>query len=427
MYQYRQLRCSVWNIHGLKDLCGTSKLESVDFRQSYIEPFDMIGLVETWTSTESAVKLPGHIHFHSTRANHRRGGILVYIKESIAAGCKQIFSKSEDVIWTRFDKSFFGLERHIYICTAYVVPENSSVYSHPKFNDTLKTVSIEIGQFSKNGDVILSGDFNAYTKEELDYIQSDDKDAFLPSDSDYFPDKMCIRRKNIDKKQPNNHGKDLLDLCIQAKLRIANGRTLGDFNGNLTSFQYNGSAVVDYVAVSEHIQDSLLLFKVHDLTSMSDHCQLSFMLKASYTANNKVNNTTSHTRSKYLWDSTAKSRFITAFASNTVQSKIGDFLSADFTDLDSDRIVDKCNDIFYSAASLSLIKKKIRKSNTRKKQWYDGECRDLKCSMSRILKRYRLFPDNRELRTKYYTLRKRYKKLCKAKLKAKKALSCQQS
>lgn len=43
----------------------------------------------------------------------------------------------------------------------------------------------------------------------------------------------------------NNSGKILLNLCRESGLRILNGRTVGDLQGNFTCITYNGCSVVD--------------------------------------------------------------------------------------------------------------------------------------------------------------------------------------
>ena len=40
-------------------------------------------------------------------------------------------------------------------------------------------------------------------------------------------------------------------MCISSRLRILNGRTFGDSTGKFTSYQYNGSSVVDHCLISE--------------------------------------------------------------------------------------------------------------------------------------------------------------------------------
>ena len=59
----------------------------------------------------------------------------------------------------------------------------------------------------------------------------------------------------------DDHGRMLLDLCIACQCRELNGRTLGDTVGNLTSFQYNGCATVDYCIVIKNYFEMYIFSK----------------------------------------------------------------------------------------------------------------------------------------------------------------------
>jgi len=71
------------------------------------------------------------------------------------------------------------------------------------------------------------GDFNSRTARLPDYIELDGN--LLNSDSsNILPDTYTIDlemppRHNLDK-EVNEQGKNLIDLCIETKLRILNGR-----------------------------------------------------------------------------------------------------------------------------------------------------------------------------------------------------------
>ena len=75
----------------------------------------------------------------------------------------------------------------------------------------------------------------------------------------------------------------MLDLCIAAKLRILNGRTVGDAFGKYTCHKSHGSSVNDYVIVSEDILNKMLYFNVLPFQGdLSDHCGISFAVKCLY-------------------------------------------------------------------------------------------------------------------------------------------------
>ena len=82
--------------------------------------------------------------------------------------------------------------------------------------------------FSNNEYVLIGGDFNARTGTLHDYIyenESDKKIINLPEE--YEIDQFTRKRNNQDI-HINSYGEKLIDFSISTKMRILNGRTLGD-------------------------------------------------------------------------------------------------------------------------------------------------------------------------------------------------------
>ena len=101
----------------------------------------------------------------------------------------------------------------------------------------------EARKFKDVGRVKLQGDFNAYTSNLPDFIEGDKTDRDMGIEIVSTP----IPRNSEDSKCTNERGKDLLDLCKASDMLIVNSRKSGDIFGKYTSFQWNGSRVVDYV------------------------------------------------------------------------------------------------------------------------------------------------------------------------------------
>ena len=59
--------------------------------------------------------------------------------------------------------------------------------------------------------------------------------------------------------------KSLLELCIQSRLRILNGRSFGDTMGRFTAHCSLGSSVIFYFIASEDIQINSLVFTFMNL------------------------------------------------------------------------------------------------------------------------------------------------------------------
>jgi hypothetical protein len=115
----------------------------------------------------------------------------------------------------------------IYLFLSYIIPSTSS-YVHQSDDDVLENIEKDISlKYRGRGDIILCGDLNARWGSEPDFIQND---SHLPIYDSYICDKVHEVRKSYDSKL-DTRGKQLLELCITARMRILNGRMLGDSNG----------------------------------------------------------------------------------------------------------------------------------------------------------------------------------------------------
>jgi exonuclease III len=153
------------------------------------------------------------------------------------------------------------LSKHIFLCPAYIIPASSS-YIFQSDVDVLDSIDKYIvNQYAEKGHSVLYGDFNARTGSEFDYIESDIFDPYTIDEKEYEYDILLQKRKGCD----NNvdvRGKQLLQMCISLKVRIVNGRILGDSNGNFTCFKYNGTSVVDYIIMSEDLIKQTLKVRI---------------------------------------------------------------------------------------------------------------------------------------------------------------------
>ena len=85
----------------------------------------------------------------------------------------------------------------------------------------------------------------------------------------------------------NAKGRNLLETSTALNLRILNGRIVGDLEGKETCFHYNGSSVVDYVMGSKSILRNVRYLIVKSIMPhLSDHCHLSFAIKANFVNRN---------------------------------------------------------------------------------------------------------------------------------------------
>ena len=109
------------------------------------------------------------------------------------------------------------------------LPKNSTFTL--KNGDDFEVLVNTTRQYSSAGDLLVIGDFNA--GRAADFITSDSDADYATYDSQYSPDYTCNIRNSEDE-IICSRGRDLIDLCIQSKMRILNGRTLGDLSGKFT-------------------------------------------------------------------------------------------------------------------------------------------------------------------------------------------------
>ena len=115
----------------------------------------------------------------------------------------------------QLSKSFFKLEENIYLAIVYLSPQYSSLNINDNI-DLFEGLERDIVSFSHRGKVILTGEVNARTAMELDYIADDDC-SHLPMYIDYSPDHPVRLRYNQDK-VCQGYGKSLLSACKSSGL-----------------------------------------------------------------------------------------------------------------------------------------------------------------------------------------------------------------
>ena len=220
------IKFACWYINGFK----LEKLES----EHFCKQFDIFGISESWINVESTTDLPGYksIAVHDTKGNgekgRRSGGIIVYVRENLFQNSAVLPVKvTQNFIWIKISREAFQLERDIFICTHYIPPRIKATC--PKNDQLFKHLKEYINEFSALGNIMLMGDFNARTGVANDFIELDHicraDEGILPSGT--LEDRLLPKCFNIDK-IINEQGQHLLDLCLETRLRILNGRFIGD-------------------------------------------------------------------------------------------------------------------------------------------------------------------------------------------------------
>lgn len=353
----------------------------------------------------------------SPRSRNRSGGLSIYIKNYIRKGGKFLEHETSDYIWLKLDKSFFGISRHIYICFLYDPPAEST-YSRQFDADIFSLIEKDISKRSKDGDIILAGDFNARTGDEPDLIRGDSSNH-TPLFNSYSPDIDLPSRSSQDNIL-SQRGKYLIDSCIQDKLRILNGRTFEDTFGQCTSHQPNGSSVIYYFIVSEYLVKYISFFHVHDfIGTMSDYCHISMMLNVKYSVENDCKHggcPLEPISPSYIWTDKSSAEFQNVLSSSEIQNDLSNFIKLHVDQIESgiNSLINNFNQVIYDVANKSLRKKhhSLKKSNKKKKKpnWENLSLSVLKKHLigkENLFKKYNKDP---YIRSSYFSALKHYRK-----------------
>ncbi len=413
-----RIRILTWNVRGFGE-----KKKDPDF-VNILTRYDLICFMETWSSIQTNVKLqnyckPLHRYRHKKRKKGRKsGGILVYFKKHLEQGIKEMPKTHEDILWLKLDKDFFSFSSHVYLCAAYVPPQSSQ-----SANSTYLQMQKDIARFSKYGDIMLCGDLNARTGCLKDYIEHDSVDRYVDNTQDYSVD---IHKHNIPRCNNDTvvtaRGRDLIDFCKGAGLRILNGRTLGDLFGDYTCIKENGGkSVVDYNIVSKNFLSNIVYFRVGDPTEFSDHCPLEAFVKCTIDSNfvKPEHNSMKAVYDRFVWRTESDFLYRQAMNDTHTLASLRHFVESQYGNNDTDVAVNDFTSILVNTG-LRVLKLKQAKSsqldNSKvKRPWFDTDCyelrRNIRCR-GRAVRKSKSISDNIR---QFNVSCKKYKKLLRDK------------
>ena len=192
------------NIQGLKtrlkpinQTISNTKL-NIKSVKSNLSKFDIICLQETWAKDESLVFQDYKVHSTVQNTTSKRGralaGVSVLIRNKHSDFVSNIKSASPNKIWSRLKGNLFGIHSDIFLAAVYLPPLQSQ---RKAGEDILSVLEEKIHKFSKQGQIILLGDFNARTGTLNGFIENDCQD-FTATDNAYDLDKNWPKRNNAD-------------------------------------------------------------------------------------------------------------------------------------------------------------------------------------------------------------------------------------
>ena len=372
-----------------------------------IEKSDIVGISETHIYNEvlDELDIPNFIRLgyknrkKQAKANKSSGGVAIFAKYEIANIVELHKTKNDDIIWIKIKQENLDRSKYVYIGTAYVSDENRK----KTISEKIQGLSKDIEDIKdKGGEVILQGDLNARTAQERDWVENDKYDPEMsPVSYELSP------RSSLDKVL-DPKGKELLDICKTNELCIVNGRKTGDILGNFTSFQPNGSSVIDYGIVSQSLFESVLSFSVGNFKPwLSDHCPIHYVVGTRICrSNSSENDQTEPQPTKWYWDEDCSEKFENILKMDNISAKLNRIRNSS----DANNMVEGINSLLSETAVDCHIQKKKRKtSNPSNAPWYDRDCQNMKENMIRIAKNVKKHLYDPKLIEELYALKRSYK------------------
>ena len=275
-----QIKCVSVNVSGLRDKLRYGIIDK------FLHTRDIICLFETNTDDpdlkhsllESFRCIP---KLKTKKSKYKYGGIhgmCMLFNPQFMKECKNVECvpdiEAECVLWVKIELN----NGFSFIIGAVYMPcETSRFY----FDEAFEQIEENIVDIKIRYDlpICLSGDFNAHTKSELDFIEHDGTVAeltgcdILDRNSNEVLTKqsplLTAYRYSQDTSSINRNGRKLLALCKSLDFKIMNGRLGADkYLGKSTCFKTNAPSVIDYVIACDKMLNHMYDFDV----SMFDEC-----------------------------------------------------------------------------------------------------------------------------------------------------------
>ena len=352
------------------------------------------------------------------KSGRSSGGITViyrnFLKNKI-----EIVKSSLNFVWCKISKTVLGRQKDLFMCGLYIPP----MYS-PYFDDNLfENLEHDVEKFSKLGNIMMLGDFNARTGLASDFVSKEGNDL-ITNDCSALS-REVKQRKNFDENL-NSHGKSLLDLCRTFDLNILNGRTLGDSLGKATYHAKTGTSVVDYIITDQSLLQSVNYFLVNQPSFLSEHSSICTWINTSLIVSDPENRDSQHSTQqalppRFVWSTDSCELYKIALASPEVKSHLEYFMKNIYA-CDHETVNTATQDlqaILLKAANMSLKLKRIKNKRVKirasNKKWFDFECMKARRSLRQLSNQKHRDPCNSFLRKSYHEKLKEFKKLLKTK------------
>ena len=419
-----------WNIQGIG---GKLELDSIN---TFFAMYDIIFLFETMKLDSFTPHFPNYHYVHCERkyqhprARRPAGGIAVLIKDSVKH-LVTVKKVAEYVIWLGIK------QRHpqpdLIIGGTYIPPIGSKVYLNTNGNDFFQSLQDDIGNFLHSSSLLaLCGDFNGRTGGLNDIpptISGKDVNEFYSQyntstfDRTNFYNPIWYTKSRMSRdKMHNNYGKEIIQLCYNANVRIMNGLLNANNTDEFTCHASLGKSTVDYLLSTQQLSEIIEHFAILPKLVESDHVPLTFSVKinSSTMKVNKIqsnkNKVPNNSRFKYVFDKERVPHYKQALSEQYAQEQMFYIAEKIAANENSDTIIDTAYNFLKYGIEPNFTKKYIRSTTNTfpTNSWYDDECKMARKQANMFAKTHDLIQYNsqyKQLCSKYKSIVQRKKRL----------------
>ena len=381
----------------------------------------MICLLETWCGKDSDhdeicnvfLDYQPFILLGTKRKKQGRysGGIIVLIKKGINKHFKRTKQKFKHGII--FDVQPNVCSHPVILIITYLPPEGAKTYGLEEPNGVciLEKKILEVKRQYQHHHIIVSGDFNARTKNQPVFIINDSANH-LPLPDSYDVDTFAIPRNSKDLHgEVNAHGKALLSLCCSLGLHMLNGRVIGDLKGELSCFTARGSSTVDYTLASTALFEIITRFEIGEEDQYT-HLPQMFKIKISAIEKDSEEVPEDHQdharrkRARFRWNPASLDKL-------TNNSQLSTFYEH-LENSDIDEAVLVLTTLLQDVCSPQNVNRTKNDAKKHTEPWWDAEMDQLKYLKYKCLRTLK-YENSDTARTKYVNVRNKYNKCIREK------------
>ena len=161
----------------------------------------------------------------ASKSNHHgrnMGGVVVFVKHNIAKFFTRLDSDLKHGIVLKIKSGIINAFKDTLYLAMYIPPEGSPVYNNADVKGIDIIEELLTKNYNNNVDLMITGDLNARTACELEYVEINCNASLFEEYSDIFSNNQVSKRSSCDLTS-NSFGKRLIELCKTHALYILNG------------------------------------------------------------------------------------------------------------------------------------------------------------------------------------------------------------